>query len=248
MVSILTTTLGIHISDEDQNSLNITVESSKIPEKKKGSDIKSQLSITAAFCEWFLTLLIVAYMLTFVPDFRVLELGKLNLGFYDYSKTKDTNMNPVQANKYPTRLSNIYRNKKRSHNQQQNTISAQDCNFRTWHTRRQKNVSGMQFIKCVSYRDVGQQDLNVTLSSSSSYMSDSRTTNESLCDNVDHPNCRHLLESAHARRYSASGRDNPANSDLMEQKVVSTKSIQPTSISYESSNVDQISVCCLETA
>ena len=162
-------------------------------------------------------------MLTFVPDFRVLELGKLNLGFYDYSQTKDTNIDPVQANKYPTRLSNIYRNKKRSHNQQQNTISAQDCNYRTWHTRRQKNVSGVQFVKCASYRDVGQQDLNVTLSSSSSYMSDSRTTNESLCDNVDHPHCRHLLESAHDRRYSASGSDNPAYSYVLEQKLVQCK-------------------------
>ena len=192
-------------------------------------------------------------MLTFVPDFRVLELGKLNLGFYDYSQAKETNMNPVQANKYPTRLSNIYRNKKRSHNQQQNTISAQDCNYRTWHTRRQKNVSGVQFVKCASYRDVGQQDLNVTLSSSSSYMSDSRTTNESLCDNVDHPHCRHLLESAQDRRYSASGSDNPTNNDVLEQKLVienlhNSPTIQPTSISYESSNVDQISVCCLETA
>ena len=224
-----------------------------IVEKNKGSDIKSQLSITAAFCEWFLTLLIVAYMLTFVPDFRVLELGKLNLGFYDYSQTKDTNMDPVQANKYPTRLSNIYRNKKRSHIQPQNTISAQDCNYRTWHTRGHKNVSGMQFVKCASYRDVGQQDLNVTLSSSSSYMSDSRTTNESLCDNVDHQHCRHLLESVHDRRYSASGSDNPTNSDVLEQKLVSenlrnSPTIQTTSILYESSNVDQISVCCLETA
>ena len=82
MAQIPTTILGIYISDEDQKGLDITGESSKILEIKKGSDIKSQLSITAAFCEWFLTLLIVAYMLTFVPDFRVLELGKLNLGFY----------------------------------------------------------------------------------------------------------------------------------------------------------------------
>ena len=84
-------------------------------------------------------------------------------------------------------------------------------------------------------------------------MSDSRTTNESLCDNVDHPHCRHLLESVHDRRFSASGSDNPTNSDVLEQKLVienlrNSPTIQPTSISYESSNVDQISICCLETA
>ena len=54
-------------------------------------DLKQTLSITAAFCEWFLTLLIVAYMLTFVPDFQVLELGKLNLGFYDGRNDNNSN-------------------------------------------------------------------------------------------------------------------------------------------------------------
>merc|ERR1711963_1139821 len=178
-------------------------------------DFKQTLSITAAFCEWFLTLLIVAYMLTFVPDFQVLELGKLNLGFYENSdNNKRSNEKNILSKRSDSKFlkSELEEKERRINiikaNARPNIESYLCSNYQTWSSRKQKNIGDMQVVKCSSYRDViGPHDMSLTLSTSSSYMSDSRTTNASIqCDSVDHQQCRHpLLDDSEMERGSNCG-------------------------------------------
>ena len=72
----------------------------------------------------------------------------------------------------------------------------------------------MQLVKYSSYRDVvGPHDMSLTLSTSSSYMSDSRTTNASIhSSNVDHQQCRHpLLDDSEMERGCTCGSEIPNN-------------------------------------
>ena len=222
-------------------------------------DLKQTLSITAAFCEWFLTLLIVAYMLTFVPDFQLLELGKLNLGFYENSDTnKRSHENNVLAKKSNSNFLQSERDEQERKinivktNTRPNVKSYLCSNYQTWSSRKQKDMGDMQVIKCSSYRDViGPHDMSLTLSTSSSYMSDSRTTNASIqCDSLDHQQCRHpLLDDSEMER--GSNGEIPNNSVESEfkfhnsQPYDTSKSRQQAPIVYENQNdEDIISICC----
>ena len=233
-------------------------ENTSILEKRKGADLKQKLSITAAFCEWSLTLLIVAYMLTFVPDFQVLELGKLNLGFYDCDNKKKDNLSGrtnntktlPQAEPQST-LDNIINPSKK-----QNHKAYLGSNYPSWSMRRHKTISSdMQVVKCASYRDVGTHEMSFTLSSSSSFMSDSRTTNASqCCDNPDHlQQCRHLLLDESLDRGSNNDCECvPVSSVETKRKVLSGRiydtSRYQTPTLHEIPDADKISICFPETA
>ena len=218
-------------------------------------DLKQTLSITAAFCEWFLTLLIVAYMLTFVPDFQVLELGKLNLGFYDGRNDNNCNEDGVLTQNINSKKVQCelpkqqYRRNIIKNNTKPNVKSYLSTNFQTWSTRKHKNNGDMQVVKCSSYRDVlGPHDMSLTLSTSSSYMSDSRTTNASLqCDNPEHQQFRHpLLDDSEIERGSNCGSEFPNNSIESDYKLCDiSRSRQHTPIIHEHTNdTDMISICC----
>ena len=195
------------------------------PSEKSDSstkNLKQTLSITAAFCEWFLTLLIVAYMLTFVPDFKLLELGRLNLEFNDNSSNKKLCHNDritienINSKKLMSELPKQQNNKNIIKKSSSTDVKSYLCsNYQTWSSRKQKNVGDMQVVKYSSYRDVvGPHDMSLTLSTSSSYMSDSRTTNASIhSSSLDHQQCRHpLLDDSEMERGSTCGSEIPNNS------------------------------------
>ena len=193
-------------------------------------------------------------MLTFVPDFMVLELGKLNLGFYESRKEnyiKD-NTKLVESNGVHEKHANIVKSNRKSY---------LNSNYQTWSTRRHKNIGDMQVVKCSSYRDVAgsqQRDISFTLSTSSSYMSDSTTTtNASQCDTMDHQQqCRHLLldESSLESRGSSSGSsDLQTNSVKSERKINNSRMYDPSSRQHtptlhEIPDPNEISICFSESA
>lgn len=194
-------------------------------------------------------------MLTLVPDFQVIEFGKLNLiTFYNsnndkensvnlksnHTKTKEPDTHDYQENDIPTSKT------------KQNLRSYLRCNYPTWNATRHKHVSDRQVVKCASYRDVGQHDMSLTLSSCSSYMSDSRTTNISLCDNIDHQQCRHLLDESLDRGSSSACSELPISSVKNERKVkddqVYDASCIQTVTLHEIPDTSDISIVFSETA
>ena len=120
----------------------------------------------------------------------------------------------------------------------------------------------MQVAKCSSYRDVAgqqQRDISFTLSTSSSYMSDSTTTtNASQCDTIDHQQqCRHLLldESslASSRGSSSGGSEVQINSVKSERRVNNSRMYDPSSRQHtptlhEIPDPNEISICFSESA
>ena len=142
-----------------------------------------------------------------------------------------------------------------------NLKSYLNSNYQTWSTRRQKNIGDMQVVKCSSYRDVAgqqQRDISFSLSTSSSYMSDSTTTtNASQCDTMDHQQqCRHLLldESSLESRGSSSGSSEiQTNSVKSERRINNSRIYDPSSRQHtptlhEIPDPNEISICFSESA
>ena len=158
--------------------------------------LKDTLSVAAAFCEWFVTLLMVAYMLTFVPEFRTIEFKRhiidcLNDGI-DNNKQKG-NQKQEQI---------VHQNRGGGMVMSKSNLKTY-MRYQTWQ-RNQSNDRSIiedddtQIMKCASScRDMGNimspHDISFTLSTShsSSYMSDSQTTN--LSDLTEHQCQRHML-------------------------------------------------------
>ena len=192
-------------------------------------------------------------MLTLVPDFQVIEFSKLKfVTFHNSNRSRDKsnnvkkNQNPLQVCETLNHVNNLSKS-----STTKNIRSYLRYNYPTWNASRQKHVANRQVIKCASCRDVGQQDMSFTLSSSSSYMSDSRTTNICQCDNNIHQQCRYLLDESLDRGSSECCEVPPSTVKetfkLRDNQLCNISSTEAVRL-CETSNVSEISLCFPETA